>query len=243
MSNTMNTAFKRIGTEYGSGQQVGGGWAPTHAFKASRAYDKLIGLSIVVLVSAIAGWAFVPAGVAVVAMFVAFGVVLVSWFKMALAKYLAPVYAVLEGIALGAISGSFATLGGGIIPMAVVFTAAVFVGCLVLYRTGLIRVTPRFARIAGVGAFGVVAVSILSLFIGIPGVNTFGPLGVVFGVLCLGVAVFNLLTDFDFVQRAEMMGISADAEWSAALAMLTAMVLVYISMLRIIASMYGGRRA
>jgi uncharacterized YccA/Bax inhibitor family protein len=42
---------------------------------------------------------------------------------------------------------------------------------------------------------------------------------------------------------AEGSGMPADAEWSAAFAMMTALVLVYISMLRILASAYGGRRS
>jgi uncharacterized YccA/Bax inhibitor family protein len=76
----------------------------------------------------------------------------------------------------------------------------------------------------------------------LPGFNSFGPLGVVIGVVFLAVAVLNLFNDFAFVDRAESAGLPADAEWSAALAMMTALVLVYISMLRIIASLYGGRR-
>lgn len=245
MSNTMDTAFKRINTEYSHNRQpagVGPGWAPTETFRASRAYDKLIGLSIVVLVSAIFGWAVVPIGLAVVAMFVAFGIVLVSWFRMRWAKVLAPAYAVTEGIALGAISGIYATLGSGIIPLAVVFTGAVFVGALVAFRSGLVRVGGRMYAMAGMGAMGLIGVSILSLFIGIPGFDTFGPFGVIIGLLCLFVAVTNLFADFQRVQDAEAWGLSADAEWASAFAMLTAMVLVYISMLRILASFAGGGR-
>lgn len=244
MSSTMNTAFKKIDSEYRQrpADAFGGAWTPPPPFKASRAYDKLIGLTIVALVSAVIGWAVVPLGIAIAAMFVAFVVILVSWFKMGWAKVLAPVYAVCEGVALGAISGIYATLGSGIVPLAVVFTAGVFVGALVVYRVGIIRVTPRLYRMAMMGAMGLIAVAVLSLFIGIPGFDTFGPFGVLIGALCLFVAVTNLFVDFDYVQRAEAMGLPADAEWASALAMLSAMVLVYLSMLRILASLMGGRR-
>ncbi len=244
MSQTINSAFNRIDKTY-----TGGAWgapaglgAPVERFRASRAYDKLILLSTVVLVSAVAGWLFVPTGIAFACIFVAFGLVLVSWFRMQWAKYLAPAYAVTEGVALGAISAGYATFGHGIVPTAMVFTAGVFLACLALYRTGLVRVTPRFAAIAGVGAVGIVAVSILSLFISIPGVNSFGRFGIVFGILLLGVAVFSLFADFDYVRRSETLGVSAEGEWAAAFAMLTALVLVYLSMLRILASAYGGVR-
>jgi uncharacterized YccA/Bax inhibitor family protein len=239
MSQTINSAFNRI-DKNPWGSPVGGMRAPTERFSATRAYDKLIALSTVVLVAAIFGWLAVPRGIAIACIFVAFGLVLVSWFRMQWAKYLAPAYAVAEGVALGAISASYANIGHGIVPTAMVFTAAVFVTCLVLYRTGLVRVTPRFAAMAGMGAMGIIAVSVLSLFISIPGVNSFGAFGLVFGALCLGVAVLSLFTDFDYVRRSEALGVSAEGEWAAALAMLTALVLVYLSMLRILASAYGG---
>jgi uncharacterized YccA/Bax inhibitor family protein len=251
MSQSMDTAFKRIQAEYtgrpsasgGFGTSLGGpAWAPPTTFKASRAYDKLLGLTALVLVSAVAGWAVVPLGIAVVAMFVAFAAVLVSWFRMGWARVLAPIYAVCEGVFLGAISGVYATLGHGIIPLAVVFTGGVFLGGLAVYRVGLLRVTPRVYRMAMMGAMGLIAVAVLSLFIGLPGLNSFGPVGVIIGLLCLFVAVTNLFVDFDYVQRAEALGMPADAEWASAFAMLTALVLVYLSILRIIASLLGGGR-
>jgi uncharacterized YccA/Bax inhibitor family protein len=240
MSQTINSAFNRIDK---TPWAPGGMGVVTRRFSANRAYDKLIGLSTVVLVAALFGWLVVPRPLAFACLFVAFGLAMASWFRMGWAKFLAPAYAVTEGIALGAISAAYATLGGGIVPMAVVFTGAVFVACLLLYRTGLVRVTPRFASLAFMGIAGIVAVSILSLFISIPGVNSFGTVGLIFGALCLGVAVLSLFTDFEYVRRSEMLGVSAEGEWAAAFAMLTAMVLVYLSMLRILASAYGGRRS
>jgi uncharacterized YccA/Bax inhibitor family protein len=245
MSQTINSAFNRI-DKNPWGSPVGSPMAPMQRFSATRAYDKLIALSTVVLVAAIFGWLVVPVGLAYACIFVAFGLAMVSWFRMGWAKFLAPAYAVTEGIALGAISAAYATVGHGIVPTAIVFTGAVFVACLFLYRTGLVRVTPRFASMAFIGVVGIVAVSILSLFISIPGVNSFGQhssIALIFGVLCLGVAVLSLFTDFAYVQRSQALGASAEGEWAAAFAMLTALVLVYLSMLRILASAYGGRRS
>jgi uncharacterized YccA/Bax inhibitor family protein len=241
MSQSTNTAFKRI--DRNSNWAPAGMGTPTERFKASRAYDKLIGLTIVVLVCAVIGAIAVPVGVAFACIFIAFGLAMVSWFKMQWARYLAPAYAVTEGIALGAISSAYASFGHHIVPVAMVFTGAVFLGCLGLYRTGLVRVTPRFAAMAGIGAIGLVAVFILGAFGLAPSLNGFGTIGIVIGVLCLGVAVLNLFTDFDYVRRSETLGVSAEGEWAAAFAMLTALVLVYLSMLRILASFYGGRRS
>jgi uncharacterized YccA/Bax inhibitor family protein len=218
-------------------------FTPESRFSAARAYDKLIGLVILALVSATVGYLVVPAGIAFGCIIVAFALTLLTWWKMSLAKWVAPAYSICEGVALGAISAAYASFGHGIVPTAIVFTAAVFLGCLASYRTGLVRVTPRMMNLAGIGALGLLAVFALSMLgLSLPGLNGFGPLGIVIGALCLGIAVLNLFTDFDWVRRSEAMGVSADAEWAAAFAMMTALVLVYISILRILGAMYGGRR-
>jgi uncharacterized YccA/Bax inhibitor family protein len=234
------------GGGWGGGFGQGGSSAPvtdTRPFSAARAYDKLIVLAIIALVTGIFGYVAVPVGLAFVCMIAAFVLVVVSWFRMGWAKVIAPAYAVLEGVALGAISAEYATLGHGIVPTAIVFTAAVFAAGLVLYRTGLVRVTPRMVSLAMMGGFGIMAVALLSLLgLSLPGVNDFGTFGLLFGIFALAVGVLNLFTDFEYVHRSEQLGVSADAEWSAAFAMMTALVLVYISILRILAAAYGGRR-
>lgn len=224
----------------GSGPQ----WAsPTEPFQAKRAYDKLLTLTVLTVLTGVVGYLAVPVGLAFACLVVAFGLIILSYFKVRWSKVIAPAYAVLEGLGLGAISASYATLGHGIVPLAIVFTGAVFLAALALYRTGLVKVTPRMTAMAMMGGFGIMIVAGLSLVgLSVPGLNSFGPLGVIFGVVFLAIAVLNLFNDFAFVDKAEAAGLPADSEWSVALAMMTALVLVYISMLRIIASMYGGRR-
>src|SRR5579875_3275182 len=164
MSNTIDSAFKRIDTTYRSqGSPLTA--PPTmvgRTFKASRVYDKVIGLTIVALIAAVAGWLVIPVGVAWACIFVAFGIVLLSWFKMQWARVLAPAYAVFEGVALGAISAAYATVGHGIVPVAIIFTATVFVTTLALYRSGLVRVSPRMVSMAIMGAMGIMVVAFLS---------------------------------------------------------------------------------
>lgn len=251
----MQSAFGRIESECRQPAGVFGGdqttrslppypFAPETRFSAARTYDKLIVLAVLALVSAAVGYVAVPSGVAFACMAAAFALVLVSWFRMQWAKVIAPAYSILEGVALGSVSGAYATLGHGIVPLAIVFTAAVFVATLVLYRTGLVRVTPRMMSLAMIGGFGIMVVALLSLIgLSVPGVNSFGTFGLLFGIFALAVAVLNLFTDFEWVTRSEAIGVSAEGEWPAAFAMMTALVLVYISMLRILASAYGGRRS
>ena len=75
-------------------------------------------------------------------------------------------YAALEGLFLGAVSFLFANLvstgGPGMIAQAIVGTVGVFFGMLVVYKTGAIRVTPKFTRMIIAGLFGVLALMLLN---------------------------------------------------------------------------------
>ena len=68
-------------------------------------------------------------------------------------------YAALEGLFLGASSFVFANLvstgasAGALIGQAVVGTFGVFFGMLVVYKTGAIRVTPKFTRMIVAGMY------------------------------------------------------------------------------------------
>jgi uncharacterized YccA/Bax inhibitor family protein len=145
----------------------------------------------------------------------------------------------LEGLALGVISRLYNDVSHGIVPIAVVATAAIFLGTLVAYRTGLVRVTNRFIMITVVMSFGLLAAMLVTIFgLQIPGLGSNGTTLVVFGLLYLVVAVMDLFVDFEFVNRAAKAGISADAEWYAAFIIMFAVVMVYLALLRIL----GGRR-
>ena len=252
MTTAMRSAFQRIDTEYAPAPRPtpAGGWPggpdpvqaePVETFRANRAYDKLIVLCTLALASGLVGYFFVPAGAAFGFMVVAFALVLVGWSRMRWARYLAPTYSVLEGLALGSVSAAFSTFGNGVVPAAIVFTGAVFFGALLLYRTGLVHVTPRMMSLAFMGALGLIAVGLLSLIgLSVPGVRNLTGAGLIFSVLALGIAVLNLFTDFEYVATSEARGVSAEGEWAAAFAMMTALVLVYISMLRILGAANGG---
>jgi uncharacterized YccA/Bax inhibitor family protein len=212
-------------------------------FTAAGVYDKLAGLVVLALVAAAAGYLVATPGVVLVAIFAALGAYMIGLFRPAWARITAPVYALLEGFALGAISGWYAQIAGGIVPLAILFTGAVFVAALVAFRTGLVKVTPKFVSITLMATFGLFIVYLAALFgLRLPGVDELGPRGVIFGVIGLGIGVMNLFVDFQYVQTSEERGVSADGEWFGAQIMMASLVLVYINVLRILASAYGRRR-
>ncbi len=206
-------------------------------FSAAGVYDKLAGLLFIVAVSAAIGAFFLPGPVIIGLFLVALASSLAGIFKPDLARVCAPIYAVAEGAVLGYISRLYADSAGGVVPLAILFTGAVFLGCLLAFRSGLVRVTPKFLTLAMVATFGLMALFVASLLgLPIPGFDDVGTRGLIFGVIGLGVGVLNLFVDFSAIETMEEQGADAKGEWFGALILLTSLVLVYISILRILGS-------
>ncbi|MGJ6122642.1 Bax inhibitor-1/YccA family protein [Mycolicibacterium sp. Y3] len=155
-------------------------------------------------------------------------------------------YAALEGLFLGAASFLFANLvstgGPGMIAQAVFGTVGVFVGMLVVYKTGAIRVTPKFTRMLVAAMFGVVAIALLNMVLALFGVGggegfglrSGGPLAIVFSLVCIGLAAFMFLVDFDSADQLIRAGAPEKAAWGIALGLTVTLVWLYIEILRLL---------
>jgi uncharacterized YccA/Bax inhibitor family protein len=182
----------------------------------------------------------VSIGFALVCVVVAFGLGIVTSFRPRLARVLAPVYAAVEGLALGVISRLYDTQSHGVVPTAIVLTVALFVGVLIAYRTKLVRVSNRFISMTFVATFALLAVLIASLLgLSFPGLGRSATDFIIFGVVYVIVAVLNLFTDFELINRAALAGVPAEAEWYAAFSIFLDIVMLYLGLLRILA---GARR-
>lgn len=168
-----------------------------------------------------------------------FIVALVTVFKPRLAPITAPFYAVLEGLLLGAISARYEAQWAGLPIQAVGLTFMVFLAMLLVYRTGLIKVTEklRFGIVAATGGIMLFYVlSILLSFVGvqIPLVHGSGVIGIGFSLVVVGVAALNLVLDFDLIEN----GVKAQApkymEWYGAFVLLVTLVWLYLEMLRLL---------
>jgi uncharacterized YccA/Bax inhibitor family protein len=173
------------------------------------------------------------------ALFASFGAGLAGTFLPARAKFFAPLYAVTMGSVLGWISEFYANGRSTVVPLAVLGTTGIFFGVLVLYRTGLVRVTNRFVQVTLVATVGLLAMMIAVLFgLTIPFTSQ-GTTGLlVFGVFYLFIAIMNLFVDFNYVYMAQRAGVSKEGEWFSALSIMFSLVMVYLALLRIL----GGRR-
>lgn len=173
------------------------------------------------------------------AFLVGFVLSLVLIFKPQWAKApLVLAYSAVEGVALGGITGVFENFYHGIAVQAVVGTAGVFLGMLVVYKTGAVRVTPRFTRWLMGALVGVVVLMLFDFVLGMFGVTTGlregGPLGIVFSIVIIGVAAFSLLLDFDQADRAIRSGAPAGFAWYVAFGLMTTLVWLYIEILRLL---------
>ncbi|MCA9732628.1 MAG: Bax inhibitor-1/YccA family protein [Deferribacteres bacterium] len=154
----------------------------------------------------------------------------------------APVYAILEGLFLGGISALYAHMYQGIVMQAVGLTFGVMFVMLFLYRSGTIKVTEKL-RSGIIAATGAIALFyfvsiILSFFgIGMPLLHSNGLFGIGFSLVVVGVAAFNLLLDFDFIEHASREGMPKYMEWYAGFGLMVTLIWLYLEILRLLAKL------
>ena len=137
----------------------------------------------------------------------AFILAMVSVFKPKLARFTGVLYAVLEGVFLGAISHLYNAQFDGIVAQAILATFGVFLAMLVLYGLRILRATPRFVKGVIGATFGIMFLylgsAIFSLFSGnSPSfLTSSSPLSIGISVVIVIVAALNLILDFDFIEK------------------------------------------
>lgn len=167
------------------------------------------------------------------------GVVTVFWKN--LAPYTAPVYAALEGAFLGSFSYWVELQYKGIAFQAVALTLATLFCMLVLYSTRAVRVTDQFRTgvIAATGAVGLFygiafLMSIFGMHQGVALIQSSSLLGIGISLVVVGLAAFNLLLDFDYIERTSAAGAPKTLEWYGAFGLLVTLVWLYLEVLRLL---------
>ncbi len=238
-------AYRAQTSPFGGGPVAG---SRTDAFTVEGAIYKTLALLGLLIVSAVAAGLLLPVSAYPVALIggvvIGLGLVIAISFKPNLAPVLAPAYAVVEGVVIGAITALYENQPGleGIASQAAVGTISVLAVMLVLYRTGVIKVTQRFRMIV-MAATGAIFLTYLASFVlGLFGVN-FGllngtsMLSIGISVVIIGVAALNLALDFDFIEQAAARGLPAKTEWYAAFGLLVTLVWLYLEILRLLAKL------
>jgi uncharacterized YccA/Bax inhibitor family protein len=168
---------------------------------------------------------------------------LVTIFKKEWSPVTAPLYAVFEGVALGAISFMYEAQFPGIVTNAIFLTFSVMGIMLLVYRTGMIQVTPKLQKgiIVATGAICLVyLVNLVMMFFGksIPMIHSAGPIGIGFSLVVVGIATFNLLLDFDFIEKKASEGSAPKyIEWYASFGLLVTLIWLYLELLRLLSKL------
>ncbi|MGX5819105.1 Bax inhibitor-1/YccA family protein [Chitinophaga lutea] len=205
---------------------------------------KMAFLLAMVLAASVFSWGSFAKGANVMPMMLGgaiggFVLAIVISFKKEWSPFLAPAYALAEGLFLGAISAYYSSLYDGIVIQAVGLTIATFVGMLALYRARIIRATERFKSImftavAGIAIFYLIAF-VLSFFgIRIPFLHEGSLIGIGFSVLVTAIAALMLIIDFDMIESGVAQGAPKYFEWYASFALLVTLVWLYLEILRLL---------
>lgn len=168
--------------------------------------------------------------------------VLVATFKPTTSPIAAPLYAAFEGLFVGGISAIYAHSFGGegsVIIQAVSATICVLMAMLILYKTGMIKVTEKLRSGIMMATGAVLLVYVLSWVLGFMGINiphlhTASPIGIGISLVIIGIAAMNLLLDFDFFEKGEEAGMPQYMEWFAGMGLLVTLVWLYIEILRLL---------
>jgi uncharacterized YccA/Bax inhibitor family protein len=171
-----------------------------------------------------------------------FIVAMVTIFKQQWAPITAPIYALLEGLALGGISAISEMRYPGIGIQAVSLTFGTLFVLLLLYRSGFIQVTDKFrlgifAATGGIAIFYVIEMVLGFFGVHFTTINGSSPIGILFSLFVVAIAALNLVLDFDFIER----GVAASApkymEWYGAFGIMVTLVWLYLEILRLLSKM------
>ncbi len=166
---------------------------------------------------------------------------LITAFKPTVATITAPMYAILQGLFLGGIS-LYVTVQyqlDGVVIQAITLTIGVLFLMLFLYRSGIIKVTDKL-RMGIVAATGAVFLMYLINFV----MSFFGAafftmedtslMAIGINLVIVGIAAFNLLLDFDFIDRASEAGAPKAMEWYGAFGLMVTLIWLYIELLKLL---------
>ena len=167
---------------------------------------------------------------------------LITIFRKTAAPYTAPLYAALEGLALGGISAFYEAAFPGIVIQAIALTFGTLFCLLAAYRSGLIRATENF-KLGVTAATGAIALLYLvNLGMGffgksMPFIHESGFLGIGFSLFVVGIAAMNLVLDFDFIETGVEQRAPKHMEWYAAFGLMVTLIWLYLEILRLLSKL------
>ena len=253
MQSSSNPAFRNMEKVIGSQQQAAPSAQyldqmynqPAYQAPARERFltvdDVVTKTAMILVLAVVVGFAtawFQAYWLAIPGALIGFVLAMVVIFKRKISPPLIIGYALAEGVFLGAITGVFNQYYPGIAAQAIVGTLGVFGGMLVIYKTGAIRVTPRLTKMIIGGVVGVAVLMLFNLIMSMFGINMGlrdgSTMAIVFSVICIALAAFSFLLDFDAIDKAIKQGAPANTAWYFAFGLMVTLVWLYLEILRLL---------
>ncbi|MEO8406360.1 MAG: Bax inhibitor-1/YccA family protein, partial [Chitinophagaceae bacterium] len=173
---------------------------------------------------------------------------LIMAFKKQWSSYLAPAYALCEGLFVGSVSAyydyAFKDKYPGLVMQAVLLTLVVAVVMFLIYKYRIIKVTQKFRAVMSI-AIASIAIFYLAQWVYylITGTNFAAftnaatPLGIGFSVVVVCIAALTLLMNFDTIEKGIEMKAPKFMEWYSAFGLLVTLVWLYLEILRLLSKL------
>jgi uncharacterized YccA/Bax inhibitor family protein len=172
-----------------------------------------------------------------------FVLAMVNSFSKTVKPSMAIAYAAFQGLALGTISNMYNTMYDGIVSQAILVTLSAFTGMLFAFKSGRIRVTPKFTKVlmtALIGYLVLAVVSLVSSFITGTSIYSIGGFGLIIATGGMVLAAFFLILDFDSIQKGIAAGAPESESWRAAFGLMVTIVWLYLEVLRVLSILRGN---
>ncbi|MDP8264905.1 MAG: Bax inhibitor-1/YccA family protein [Candidatus Aceula lacicola] len=181
-------------------------------------------------------------GLITVCAIVGFIIAFVTIFKKQWSQFTAPAYVLCEGVVLGGLSAIFEMQYPGIVLQAVCLTFGVLFAMLLIYKSGLIKVTQKFRMGVVAATAGIAVVYFLSFVLGffgihLPFIQGSSTMGILFSLFVVGIAALNLVLDFDFIDQGAAHRLPKYMEWYSAFGIMVTLIWLYIEILRLLSKL------
>jgi len=168
--------------------------------------------------------------------------VIAASFSPKNSRYLAPAYALFEGLFIGGISSLFELRYPGIVIQAVGGTMVTFGVCLLLYKFGVVKVTEQFKSVVYASTLAIATYYLISmLFYWIGGVSFFhhgtSLMSIGFSIFVIVIAALNLFMDFDLIEQGAKRKMPKFMEWFGAMGLMVTLVWLYVEFLRLLSKL------
>lgn len=168
--------------------------------------------------------------------------VVIAAFKPQYSPFLAPGYALFEGLFIGGISAIFEAKYPGIVIQAVGATFVTFAVCLGLYKYRIVKVTEQFKSVVVAATLAIATYYLISWIFSM--FTSFAPVHQGNSMMSIGISVFviiiaalNLFLDFDRIEKGVEQKMPKYMEWFGAMGLMITLVWLYIEFLRLLSKL------